>query len=92
MTELHPAATPPGTSADVGETVLVLTEDSLTAADVQHITGLHAEERVDYRVLVPADTERNLLVSVIDHLGLGELREALDEVLGREPEPAQVKA
>ena len=92
MTELHPAGNPPDTSADVGETVLVLTEDSLTAADVQHITGLHAEARVDYRVLVPADTERNLLVSVIDHLGLGELREALDEVLGREPEPAQVKA
>lgn len=92
MTELHPAAGAPETSADVGETVLVLTEDSLTAADVHHITGLHAEERVDYRVLVPADTERNLLVSVIDHLGLGELREALDEVLGREPAPEQVKA
>jgi hypothetical protein len=79
-------------SAGAARTVLVLTEDTLTAADVAHITALHTEADVDYRVLVPADTERNLLVSVVDHLGLGELRKALDEVLGREPGPAQVKA
>lgn len=78
-----------GPAADPARTVVVLTEDTLTAADVAHITALHTEDDVDYRVLVPADTERNLLVSVVDHLGLGELREALDEVLGREPEPAQ---
>jgi hypothetical protein len=92
VTAPDPAAGAPDSPADVAETVVVLTEDSLTAADVEHITGLHTGERLDYRVLVPADTERNLLVSVIDHLGLGELREALDEVRGREPQPAQVKA
>jgi hypothetical protein len=85
-----PAAPEPTT--DPLRTVLVLTEDTLTSADVQHITALHAGEDVAYRVLVPADTERNLLVSVVDHLGLGELREALDEVLGREPRPAEARA
>ena len=70
----------------------MLTEDTLTDADVEHITALHAEDDVDYRVLVPADTERNLLVSVVDHLGLGELRQALDDVLGREPKPSQARA
>ena len=82
----------PGPSTDPARTVVVLTEDTLTDADVEHITALHAEDDVDYRVLVPADTERNVLVSVVDHLGLGELRKALDEVLGREPHPAQAKA
>jgi len=82
----------PGPSTDPARTVVVLTEDTLTDADVEHITALHAEDDVDYRVLVPADTERNLLVSVVDHLGLGELRKALDEVLGREPEPSEARA
>lgn len=65
-------------------TIVILTEESLTRADVDHITGLH-EAGTAYRVLVPADTERNVLVSLVDHLSLGELREALDEVLRREP-------
>jgi hypothetical protein len=82
----------PGPSTDPARTVVVLTEDTLTDADVEHITALHAQDDVDYRVLVPADTERNLLVSVVDHLGLGELRQALDEVLGREPRPAEARA
>ena len=86
------ASSSTGSPTGTARTVVVLTEDTLTDADVAHITALHAEDDVDYRVLVPADTERNLLVSVVDHLGLGELREALDEVLGREPAPAQAKA
>jgi hypothetical protein len=71
----------------VTETILLLTEDALTTADVQHITGLHADEDVAYRVLVPADTEQNMLVSIVDHLSLGELRAALDAALGREDRP-----
>jgi hypothetical protein len=71
----------------VSEIIVVLTEDALTDADVEHITGLHAGQDVLYHVLVPADTEQNMLVSIIDHLSLGELRAALDAALGREPEP-----
>ncbi|MBX9245757.1 hypothetical protein ICW40_13190 [Actinotalea ferrariae] len=76
----------------MSESIVVLTEDTLTAADVEHITGLHADDDVRYRVLVPADTERNMLVSIVDHLSLGELREALDAALGREPEPVRAHA
>lgn len=76
----------------MSEIILVLTEDSLTHADVEHITGLHAGQDVRYHVLVPADTERSMLVSLVDHLSLGELREALDSVLGREPQPVEAKA
>ncbi|MBO1750533.1 hypothetical protein J4G33_01815 [Actinotalea sp. BY-33] len=71
----------------MSEIILVLSEDALTEVDVDHITALHVERDVRYHVLVPADTERNVLVSLVDHLSLGELREALDTVLGREPEP-----
>ena len=65
--------------------IVILTEDTLGPADVEHIASLHPSD-AEYHVLVPADTERNLLVSLIDHLSLGELRAALDDVLGREPE------
>jgi hypothetical protein len=76
----------------VTDTILVLTEDTLAAADVAHIVSLHDGEQLQYRVLVPADTERNVLVSLVDQLSLGELRDALDTVLGREPEPTEATA
>lgn len=63
--------------------IVVLTEETLGAADVGHITELHPA--ADFRVLVPADTERNLLAAIVDHLSMGELREALDEVVRHEP-------
>ena len=73
----------------MNEIILVLTEDTLTPADVEHIVALHPDEELRYHVLVPADVERNMLVSIVDHLSLGELREALDAVLRREPEPVR---
>lgn len=76
----------------MSEIILVLTEDTLTDADVEHISTLHDGLDVSYHVLVPADTEHNMLASIIDHLSLGELREALDAALGREPEPVRAHA
>lgn len=70
--------------------IVVLTEEALGATDVEHILDLHPDAR--FHVLVPADTERNLLASIVDHLSMGELREALDEALGREPQPAAATA
>ncbi|WP_069387884.1 hypothetical protein [Cellulosimicrobium cellulans] len=74
------------------DTILVLTEDTLNPADVQHILSLHEGETLAYRVLVPADTERNVLTGIIDHLSVGELKAAWDEVVGREPTRAQATA
>ncbi|MBD5787645.1 hypothetical protein IF650_15890 [Cellulosimicrobium terreum] len=78
------------------DTILVLTEDTLNPADVQHILSLHGSEEgaetFAYRVLVPADTERNVISGIIDHLSVGELKEAWDEVLGREPSPVEATA
>lgn len=69
-------------------TTLVLTEDSLTEADVAHVLSLHPAGEDDaraYRVLVPADTERNLLVTLLDELSLADFRDALATILGKEP-------
>lgn len=63
---------------------MVLTEDALTDADAAHVAGLYEEVGASYRVLVPADTEQNMLVALLDHLSLGELRAALDAVLHRD--------
>ncbi|MGN8245420.1 hypothetical protein ACTHAM_002539 [Cellulomonas soli] len=71
------------------DTILVLAEDALSPTDVEHLLALHPDEVLDYRVLVPADTERNLLVAIIDDLSLGGLREALDHARGKEPSASQ---
>jgi hypothetical protein len=75
----------------VTETIVVLTEDALTDADVAHIIELYADREVRFHVLVPADTSQNMLASLVDHLSLGELRLALDAALGREPEPVRAE-
>jgi hypothetical protein len=75
----------------VADLIVILTEQALGADDAKRITDLHAGEDLRYYVLVPADTERNLLVDVIDHLSMLELRQALDAVRGREPSADQAR-
>jgi hypothetical protein len=71
--------------------IVLLTEEALTTADAERLARLHADEEVQYLVLVPADVERNLLVDVLDHLSLLQLREALEAVRGEE-EPTRAEA
>src|SRR3954471_5622518 len=59
-------------------TIIVLTEEALKPVDVDKIIALHEDEAPTYRVLVPADTDRNMLSEFLDHLSLFEMREALD--------------
>ena len=68
----------------MADLIVILTEQALGAGDAGRILALHEGEDLDYHVLVPADTERNLLVDVIDHLSMLHLRAALDAVRGRE--------
>ena len=75
MTDPVPETSAP---ADVPGPTIVLTEVPLKALDVTRITGLHEGDEPAYRVLVPADTKRNVLVSVLNHLSLFEMREALE--------------
>lgn len=64
--------------------IALLTEEALGEDDVQRILSVHAEDTPAYTVLVPADTERNLLADVLDHLSLLEFRGALDAVRGED--------
>ncbi|WP_432497689.1 hypothetical protein [Kineococcus gypseus] len=73
-------------------TVVVLTEVALGDVDARNIAQLHAGEAVRHVVVVPVDTERNLLADVLDHLFLGELRDALQEVRGGRPDPGRARA
>ena len=73
------------------DTIVVLTEEALGADDAARVASLHAGEDLAHRVLVPADTERNVLAELLDHLSLGELRAALDAVRGA-PDPERARA
>ncbi|MBB2985991.1 hypothetical protein [Terracoccus luteus] len=66
--------------ASAAPTVIVLTEEALKPVDVERIVSLHQQEEATYRVLVPADTDRHVLSSFLDHLSLFEMREALDSL------------
>ncbi|MFE6970468.1 hypothetical protein [Isoptericola sp. NPDC057653] len=72
-------------------TTIILTEDALTDADVQHIADLQTEQPERYRVLVPEDTDSDVVSAIIDHLWSGELREAGEDLVGREPTPDEAK-
>lgn len=58
--------------------IIVLTEVGLKPVDVDKIVSIPGEDPATYRVLVPADTERNVLSSFLNHLSLFEMREALE--------------
>lgn len=66
--------------SEAATAVIVLTEEALQAVDVEKIVAMHKVEAATYRVLVPADTERNVLSSFLDHLSLFEMREALESL------------
>jgi hypothetical protein len=76
----------------VPDTILVLTEDALSETDVTHLLSLHEDEELAYRVLVPADSDRPLVPTILNNLGLGELREAFERLRGKEPSVREATA
>jgi hypothetical protein len=81
-------------AADPPATVIVLTEEALKPVDVDKIVGLHAgdDDEENYRVLVPADTNRNMLSAFLNHLSLFEMREALESLKPVDREGAHADA
>lgn len=69
-------------------TIIVLTEEALSDYDVTKIRDLYAG--ATFHVMLPADTERNVISDLINHLSLFELREAWDALTER-TEPAQAR-
>jgi hypothetical protein len=73
----------------VHPTIVILTEEALTARDAEILLSLHPDHEIGCLVLVPADVRRNLLVDVLDHLSLLELRDALRALRGHEDLPRE---
>ena len=70
-------------------TIVLLIEKALSELDVAQVSGLHASAGPQsFVVLVPADTEQNRIVEVLDEIALGRLREAVDEGRARPAPPA----
>lgn len=69
--------------------IVILTEEPLSAHDVTGLVALHPDEEFGYLVLVPQDPHRNLLADVLDHLSLGELREAVQALRGHDDLPRE---
>ena len=83
---------PPETAESPTRTIVVVTEVALTEGDVARMVGLHADEHFDYHVLVPADTERNVLVNLLDHLSLLDFRAAAADLRSPDPRRATTTA
>jgi hypothetical protein len=81
----------PASPTDSPDTVVVLAEDTLNPADVQHIVAMHADETLRYEVMVPADSERNFAVELIDHLSVGELKQAWHDLRRDVPSEPQAE-
>jgi hypothetical protein len=87
------SATPaPPESAAAPVTIVIVTEEPLKSIDVDKILALHDGEPTSYRVLVPADTQRNVLASFLNHLSLFEMREALESLRPVDREEARADA
>ncbi|PFG19567.1 hypothetical protein [Serinibacter salmoneus] len=64
------------------QTVLVLTEHALSDRDIANIEAVSPSEDVRYRLIVPTETSRSVVLQVIDSLALLDLREAWDSMTG----------
>ena len=74
------------------QSLVVLTEHALSAADAEHLVALHDPESPRFHVLVPAGGRRKLLVDVLDHLSLLEFREAAGAVGERDEHVDETQA
>ena len=68
------------------KTVIVLTEDTLLDTDVEQIVDYYATDEVRFQVLVPADTDHNVLQEVINDLGLLDLRRLWADITNPDPD------
>lgn len=78
--------------SSVNPTILILADQALTTSDVKHIVSLEAHPAPDYHVMIPADTERNMFVALLDSLYVGGIGEAWDLLTEPEADVAEATA
>lgn len=72
--------------------ILILADTVLLKSDVEHILSLEGDLPPEYHLMIPADSERNLFVALLDGLYLGGPKEAWEIVRGDEPSVAEAQA
>ncbi len=77
---------------DTPDTIVILTEQGLSTSDAARILALHEGETLRYRLLVPHDPHRSLLVDVLDDLSLLDMRKLLTDLRRRDRSPQKQQA
>ena len=76
----------------MSEPIVILTEEPLGADDRLNIERLVAGADTRLVVLVPANTERHLLVDFLENLSLLDIAKAFRELTSHAPDPSQERA
>lgn len=67
--------------------IVIMTEEPLGADDRVNIETLVADGEVPLLVLVPANTERHLLVDFLENLSMLEIAKAFRDLTAKQPDP-----
>ena len=73
------------------QTVVILTEDTLLDTDVAQIVETYSGRDVRFEVLVPADTDHNVLQEVVNDLGLLDLRRLWHDITNPDPDDREAR-
>lgn len=76
----------------MSDPIVILTEEPLGADDRVNIERLVDGSDTGLVLLVPANTERHLLVDFLEHLSMLEVATAFRELTSRAPDPAAERA
>jgi hypothetical protein len=76
----------------MSDPIVILTEEPLGADDRVNIERLVDGADTGLVLLVPANTERHLLVDFLEHLSMLEVAKAFRELASRAPDPAAERA
>jgi hypothetical protein len=76
----------------MSDPIVILTEEPLGADDRVNIERLVNGADARLVVLVPANTERHLLVDFLEHLSLLEISQAFRDLTSRAPDPSVERA
>lgn len=71
----------------MSDPIVILTEEPLAAEDRQNIESLVDGRDAELVVLVPANTERHLLVDFLENLSMLEVAKAFRELVAKAPDP-----
>lgn len=76
----------------MSDPIVILTEEPLVAEDRQNIESLVDGRDAELVVLVPANTERHLLVDFLENLSMLEVAKAFRDLVAKTPDPDAERA